>query len=94
VDPQPWSGGALAGKLVAWPYGGRKFAVIEEKGIGAHGNPHRGWHGAAECQNWLTTNGKNKAESSSSGAICLRRGAKLERRMSAVRNGGAPRWLL
>jgi hypothetical protein len=38
--------------------------------------------------------GKNNVESSSSGVICWCGRAKLERGMSTVKNGGAPRRLL
>jgi hypothetical protein len=51
--------------------------------------PHHGRRWAVRAWNLSATEGKNKAELSSSGVTKGRGGAKLERGMSVVKNGGA-----
>jgi hypothetical protein len=61
VDPQPWQGGTLIGKLAAWCYGGWKLTVIGGKGRGANRDPHRGWRRAVECQSWAGNGGEEQS---------------------------------
>jgi hypothetical protein len=90
MDPQPWTGGVLVGRLIARCYSGWKLAVIGEKEEELTGILTKGGVGQQSVGVGPAMKGKNKVELSPLRVMCWRGGAKLERGMSAVKNRGAP----